>query len=127
MFAPCWSLIVMTATAPMRLNLKAELYVDSRHGMLEGGESGPAVIPGKPDESPLIAAVKYEAIEMPPDRKLAPQQIEALTTWVEMGAPWPQVSSSPGLPIATKEIDWAEARAESLGVASCQTTVCALS
>ncbi len=45
--------------------LKAGLYVDSREAMQKGGDSGPAVLPGKPKESLLIAAVKYQGIEMP--------------------------------------------------------------
>ena len=68
---------------------KAGLRLDSRAAMLEGGDSGPAVAPGKPDESPLIAAVRYEGPNMPPSKKLAPPQVEALTQWVRMGAPWP--------------------------------------
>ena len=78
--------------------LKAGLYVDSREGMLKGGESGAAVVVGVPAKSLLISAVKYEASEMPPDRKLEQRQIEALSKWVEMGAPWPQVTSSAGVP-----------------------------
>ena len=92
--------------------LKAELYVDSREGMLKGGESGPAIIVGKPNQSPLIEAVRYEANEMPPDRKLSARQIAALSKWVEMGAPWPQVTSSTGVFSQEKEIDWNQARAE---------------
>ncbi|GAA4459560.1 DUF1553 domain-containing protein [Novipirellula rosea] len=93
---------------------EAGLYVDSREGVLRGGESGAAVVPGKPSESLLIQSVNYEASEMPPDRKLDQRQIDALTKWVEMGAPWPQVTSSPGVPIATgtdwSSFDWASAR-----------------
>ena len=96
--------------------LQAGLYVDSRDGLLSGGESGPAVVAGQPDESLLIASVKYESNEMPPDRKLNPRQIEAFIKWVEMGSPWPQVTSSPGVPAASTatqwaDFDWAAARA----------------
>ncbi len=96
------------------LELEAGLYVDSREGILQGGESGAAVVLGKPSESLLIQSVNYEASEMPPDRKLEQRQIDALTKWVEMGAPWPQVTASPGVPIATgtdwSTFDWDEAR-----------------
>ena len=72
------------------------------------------VVPGKPEQSRLIAAVKYESLEMPPDGKLAATDIEALTRWVAMGAPWPQVTSNPGVPVAADEgwegIDWETAR-----------------
>jgi hypothetical protein len=87
--------------------LQAGLYVDSRAAMLKGGESGAAVVVGKPMESLLIAAVKYSGTEMPPDRKLEQRKIEALIRWVEMGAPWPEVTSSPGVPAAEPGMDWA--------------------
>ena len=90
--------------------LKAELYVDSRAGLLKGGESGPAIVPGKASSSELIAAIRYESTEMPPNRKLSAKDIDALTQWVEMGAPWPQVTSSPGLAAEEAEIDWQRAR-----------------
>ncbi len=86
--------------------LKASLYVDSREGMLKGGESGAAVVVGKPAESLLISAVKYERGEMPPDRKLERRQVELLSKWVEMGAPWPQVTSAPGVPGTATGKDW---------------------
>jgi hypothetical protein len=57
--------------------------------MLAGGESGPAVVPGKPDESPLIEAINHESFEMPPTGKLKNPQIAAITNWIRMGAPWP--------------------------------------
>ena len=96
--------------------LRAELYVDSREGLLQGGESGAAIIPGRPDESPLIAAVKYELNEMPPDGKLTGQEIAALVKWVELGAPWPGVTALPARSeTASSEtgssIDWPAARA----------------
>ncbi len=47
--------------------LEAGLYVDSREAMFKGGESGPAIVDGNPHESLLIASVKYESNEMPPD------------------------------------------------------------
>jgi hypothetical protein len=93
------------------VELKAGLYVDHLDGVLEGGESGPSVVPGDPDGSLLIQAVKYQTFEMPPDRKLSDQQIDTLVEWVEMGAPWPQVTTSPGIPMREQVIDWEQARA----------------
>lgn len=69
--------------------VKAGLRLDSRASTVAGGDSGPAVVPGKPDESPLIAAIRYEGPEMPPKGKLPQRQVEALSQWVKMGAPWP--------------------------------------
>ncbi|MFN0021263.1 MAG: DUF1549 domain-containing protein [Pirellulaceae bacterium] len=65
------------------------LRLDAKGAMLAGGETGPAIVPGKPDESLLIDAVNYKSLEMPPDRRLKPEQIATLTEWVKMGAPWP--------------------------------------
>ncbi|MCA9198117.1 MAG: PSD1 domain-containing protein [Planctomycetales bacterium] len=90
--------------------VQADLYVDSREGMVERTTFGPVVIPGKPDESLLISAVRYESSEMPPDKKLSDQQIAALEKWVAIGAPWPEVTSSPAPTSAATEIDFSEAR-----------------
>ena len=68
---------------------KGELRLDSREGVLLGGESGPAVVVGNLVESLLLDAVNYRSFEMPPDGKLSEDQIGHLTKWVEMGAPWP--------------------------------------
>ena len=90
--------------------LQAGLYVDSREGMIKGGDNGPAAIVGKPDESLLIDAVKYKSYEMPPDKKLADNEIEILEKWVKKGLPWPEVTTSPGHVVAEQAIDWAEAQ-----------------
>ena len=75
--------------------VKAGLRLDSRSGLLRGGDTGPAVVPGKPEESLLVAAIRYEGPEMPPKGKLAPRQVEALTQWVKMGSPWPGSAEPP--------------------------------
>ncbi len=74
---------------------KGDLRLDSREAILMGGENGPAIVVGKPDESILIKAVRHEGeIKMPKGEKnsvkLSPEKIEALTEWVKMGAPWPK-------------------------------------
>jgi len=70
--------------------IQAGLLVDSRPALLNGGDSGEAIVPGDVDGSLLIEAVRYEAYEMPPSGKLDDQEIETLERWVEMGAPWPE-------------------------------------
>src|SRR5215470_672531 len=57
------------------------LRVDSRESLLKDGNSGPAVLPGNPEESLLIRAVRHThpQLKMPPSGKLSPQQIEDLT------------------------------------------------
>jgi hypothetical protein len=71
--------------------LKGGLFVDSGDGLLKGGDSGPAIVPGQPDQSRLIDAVRYgnPDLQMPPKTKLADGQIADLTEWVKRGAPWP--------------------------------------
>ncbi|MEZ6131073.1 MAG: PSD1 and planctomycete cytochrome C domain-containing protein [Planctomycetaceae bacterium] len=74
---------------------KAEggLSLASVDGWKQGGESGPAIVPGKPDESHLIEAINYESWEMPPAErggKLPAREIAILTKWVKMGAPDPR-------------------------------------
>ena len=68
------------------------LRVDSRQALLEGGDKGPALVVGKPDESLLVKAVRRQGTLKMPSReadKLSPAETEALATWVELGAPWP--------------------------------------
>jgi mono/diheme cytochrome c family protein len=69
---------------------KGGLRLDSPGAMRAGGDSGPAIEPGDPENSPLVEAVTYEgAVQMPPDGKLDAKEIAALAAWVKMGAPWP--------------------------------------
>ena len=79
-----------------------ELRLDSLAAMLQGGESGPAIVPGKPDESLLVEAVRYESLEMPPDEKLPDAEIAILTRWIALGAPWP--GADPNAPIREREL-----------------------
>jgi hypothetical protein len=64
--------------------LKANLLVDSRDGMAKGGESGAAVVPGKKEESLLLAAIKYDGFEMPPAGKLPDEVIADFEKWIDM-------------------------------------------
>ncbi|WP_417739576.1 PSD1 and planctomycete cytochrome C domain-containing protein [Rosistilla oblonga] len=60
-----------------------------------GGDSGPALVASEPDESLLIEAIRYDSgLEMPPDEKLADEEIELLERWVAMGAPWPKEAAA---------------------------------
>src|SRR5205085_7391097 len=71
--------------------LKGALKLDSREAALKGGESGkPAIVPGDPEKSLLIEAVRYgnPDLQMPPKKQLSAQQIEDLTAWIKMGAPY---------------------------------------
>jgi cytochrome c553 len=68
-----------------------KLLLDSRQGVLKGGESGPALLAGKPEESLLIHALRWEHdLEMPPEEPLTPLVIEDFIQWIQMGAPDPR-------------------------------------
>jgi hypothetical protein len=73
--------------------LQAGLLVDSREALLQGGDSGEAIVPGNTDDSLFIQAVRYESYEMPPKGKLPDDVIKKFERWVEMGAPWPAEDS----------------------------------
>ncbi|MGE0609561.1 MAG: DUF1549 domain-containing protein, partial [Pirellulales bacterium] len=68
------------------------LRLDSRAAVLQGGDSGPVVVLGKPEESRLLHAVRYNDpdLQMPPEGKLSPTAIAALRNWIELGLPWPE-------------------------------------
>ena len=67
------------------------LRLDSRDAVLKGGETGPAIVPGKPDESLIVKAIRRtdDDLKMPPKEALSEQQVADLVRWVEMGAPFP--------------------------------------
>ena len=88
--------------------VKASLLLDSRAGMAKGGESGAAVVPGKKEESLLLAALKYDGFEMPPAGKLPDAVIADFETWIDMGAPDPR--DEPLATIDERTIDVAEGR-----------------
>ncbi len=68
------------------------LLLDSRQGLLRGGDSGPALVPGKPADSLVLKAIRYgdPDLQMPPDGPLAPEVVRAFATWIAMGAPDPR-------------------------------------
>jgi len=74
--------------------LKGKLLLDTREGIRAGGESGPAIVPGKPGDSLLIGALRYESFKMPPKKQLAAGVIADFVTWIRMGAPDPREGKS---------------------------------
>jgi cytochrome c553 len=72
------------------------LRLDSREGLLKGGEDGPVLSPGDPEKSLIITAVRQTtSLKMPKNGKpLTPQEVADLTLWVKQGAVWPK--SAPG-------------------------------
>jgi hypothetical protein len=76
--------------------VKGGLLLDSREGLLKGGDTGPAIVPGDPEHSLLIKAVRYSDpdLQMPPKGNQLPDAaIADLVAWVKMGAPDPRVAT----------------------------------
>ncbi|MCY4074612.1 MAG: DUF1549 domain-containing protein, partial [Acidobacteria bacterium] len=70
------------------------LRLDSREGLLAGGDSGPAVVPGRPGESALVERLHGRPMLMPPTGPLGDDDVAALTRWVAMGVPWPEAAAA---------------------------------
>lgn len=71
--------------------------VSTLEDLLSGGQTGPAVVPGDPDNSLLVRVVRHEVedLEMPQDADpLSQREIDGLVQWIEMGAPWPEETSA---------------------------------
>jgi hypothetical protein len=84
-----------SADAASKKTLKGGLLLDTREATRKGGESGPAVVPGKPEDSLLIAAIRHESIRMPPKGKLPDDAIADFVKWVQIGAPDPRDGRAP--------------------------------
>ncbi len=92
---------------------KGGLFLDSRQGLMKGGDNGPAIKPGHSAESLLISAINYEDedLQMPPDDPLTPEQMGHFETWINGGAVFPDrlIASS-----KNAESWWDEIEPESL-------------
>lgn len=71
--------------------VKGGLRLDSRDALRAGGDSGDAIVPGNVDESLLIAAIRYEDYEMPPEGRLSDEVIRDFEKWIESGAADPRM------------------------------------
>ena len=83
-------------------NPKGSLSLDSRAGWQRGGDSGPALVIGKPENSLLVQAIRYDkgVSGMPPKGKLPESAVRIMVQWIERGAPDPrQGSGSPTAPV----------------------------
>lgn len=72
------------------------LRLDTREGLLVGGDSGAVVVPGDADASLLVSALEYEDFQMPPMGPLPARIIKDFRRWIEMGAPDPRAGSGTG-------------------------------
>jgi hypothetical protein len=91
-------------------NVRGGLLLDTRAGVLAGGDSGPALVPGKPDESLILEALRHEGLAMPPKSKLPDAVVADFERWITMGAPDPREGQSaavrPGIDIDTGRRFW---------------------
>jgi hypothetical protein len=81
--------------------VKGGLLLDSREGLLKGGDSGPAIVPGDPEKSILIKAIRQtDELRMPVKEKLPDEQIADFVAWVKMGAPDPRLAAA--VPVSSR-------------------------
>ena len=85
-------------------SIKGGLRLDSRAGV-RAGESGPILVPGKPEESAIMEALRYEGLEMPPKGKLPDTVIADFARWITLGAPDPRDTVVGPAPPAAIDID----------------------
>jgi cytochrome c553 len=92
--------------------VKGGLHVDSRDGLRQGGDSGPAVVPGQLDQSLLITAIRYndQSLQMPPKTKLPDEVIADFEEWVKMGAPDPRGGADSSLVATRSGVDLEKGR-----------------
>jgi hypothetical protein len=88
--------------SPEAKKVRGGLLLDTRDGLLKGGDRGPAVVPGKPAESLLLGALRQtDELRMPPKGKLPDAVVADFARWIEMGAPDPRRSSGAPTPRRT--------------------------
>lgn len=75
---------------------EAGLRLDNQSAAMRGATSGPVIVPGVPQRSRLVTAIRYaEDVQMPPEGKLPADAIDDLVHWVAQGAHWPPTAESP--------------------------------
>ena len=98
-------------TAAKAGKLKGNLKLDTREGLLKGGDNGPAIVAGKPGESLLLKTLKYDGdIQMPPTGKLDAKIVADFEKWIAAGAPDPRMTkeaSAGGIDLAKGREFWA--------------------
>src|SRR5438105_2700662 len=73
--------------------VRGGLLLDTRDGLREGGDNGPAIVPGDPGKSLLIKSLKHDGLQMPPKKpKLSGSVVADFEAWVKMGAPDPRTA-----------------------------------
>ncbi|HEV2969557.1 MAG TPA: c-type cytochrome domain-containing protein, partial [Pirellulales bacterium] len=84
---------------------ESDLRLDSREAMLIGNSDGPVIVPGDAEKSRLVKAIRRQGeIKMPPKTKLPGPAVEALATWIQGGAPWPEQKLDAAAPTVAEAI-----------------------
>jgi hypothetical protein len=88
------------------------LLLDSRAGIIKGGDNGPVILPGEPEASLLVKAIRHAdpGLTMPPEEKLADDQIADFERWVKERAPDPRTEDTLATVKAKSAIDWDKAK-----------------
>ncbi|MBL9142538.1 MAG: PSD1 domain-containing protein [Verrucomicrobiaceae bacterium] len=75
--------------------IKGGLAMDSKEALLKGGDAGPGLVPGDPDKSKIVEAIRYENqdLQMPPKAPLPASERAAIEAWIKMGAPDPRTGA----------------------------------
>ena len=81
--------------------LKGGLALDSAAGLQAGGDSGEVVSAGQPEDSLLLSALRHDALEMPPKKRLPQVTIDRFAHWIEQGAYYPGAGSPPADSVAS--------------------------
>ena len=79
-----------SSVADRQGELQAGLLLDTKQGLRRGGDAGPAIFPGDPENSLLIAALRRDVDQMPPDGALPDEVVDRFAKWIAMGAPDPR-------------------------------------
>jgi hypothetical protein len=74
--------------------VRGGLLLDTRDGLRNGGDTGPALIPGAPERSLLIKALRHDGLQMPPKKHLPDAVLADFSRWVRMGAPDPRTEAA---------------------------------
>ena len=87
---------------------KGGLVLSARERLLEGGDSGAVIVPGKPDASLLVKALGKDADpHMPPKKQLTDAQVKTIREWVKRGAAWNDaalIEEEPVLPVRMENL-----------------------
>ena len=93
-----------------RAQVKGGLWLDTKVGTRNGGDSGAGVVPGELEESSVWGAINHDDFRMPPGKKLSKNEIADFKQWIEMGAPDPRVKKISKVNSKITEEDIAEGK-----------------